>query len=57
MIRNRPRVYRSQTEPIINYYKEKELLVDIDGSKGIDEVWVQIKRQVEAALKHNWPET
>jgi adenylate kinase len=31
-------VYRKQTEPLINYYRKKCLLVDVDGSGDIDQV-------------------
>jgi adenylate kinase len=31
-------VYREQTEPLISYYRQKGLLVDIDAAGGIDEV-------------------
>lgn len=55
VVRNRLKVYHSQTEPIVNYYKEKGLLVDIDGNGGIEEVWAQIKGHVEAVVKHGRP--
>jgi adenylate kinase len=31
-------VYRKQTEPLINYYRKKGLLVDVDGTGNIDQV-------------------
>ena len=31
-IKERLKVYKEQTEPLINYYKEKGLIVDVDGS-------------------------
>lgn len=31
-IKERLKVYKDKTEPLINYYKEKGLLVDVDGS-------------------------
>jgi len=31
-IKERLKVYREKTEPLINYYKEKGLIVDVDGS-------------------------
>jgi adenylate kinase len=37
-ILKRLEVYREQTEPLIAYYRKKGLLVDIDGTGGIDEV-------------------
>ena len=37
-IQKRLEVYRSQTLPLINYYREKKLLLDIDASPAVDEV-------------------
>jgi len=31
-VKERLKVYKEQTEPLINYYKEKGLIVDVDGS-------------------------
>ena len=31
-VKERLKVYKEKTEPLINYYKEKEILVDADGS-------------------------
>jgi adenylate kinase len=36
-----------QTAPLINYYRQKGLLVEIDGTKSIDEV----SREILAALQ------
>ncbi|MFP4151567.1 MAG: adenylate kinase [Alkalispirochaeta sp.] len=38
-IKNRLRVYREQTEPLIAYYRERDLLVDLDSSPAPDEVF------------------
>ncbi|TVR02424.1 MAG: adenylate kinase [Spirochaetaceae bacterium] len=38
-IRNRLEVYRKQTEPLIEYYQSKNLLVDIDSSPAPDAVF------------------
>lgn len=37
-IRNRFDVYRKQTEPLINYYKNKNLLFEVDSNGSIDEI-------------------
>ena len=37
-IRNRLEVYEASTAPLIDYYRQKGLLVDIDASKSPDEV-------------------
>ena len=36
------------TEPVLDYYREKGLVVDIEASKPADEVWEQIKQAIEA---------
>lgn len=45
-IRNRMRVYRSDTQPLIDYYRERGLLRDVDAEGGIDE----IAKRIEEAL-------
>ena len=35
-------VYENQTQPLIDYYKEKKLLSQVDGTKAINEVFEQI---------------
>lgn len=42
-VQNRLDVYKKQTQPLINYYKEKGILVTLDGTKGIDVVFKDIK--------------
>ncbi len=37
-IRNRMRVYREQTEPLIAHYRESGVLVEVDGLGSIDQV-------------------
>ena len=41
-VERRITVYLKETEPLINYYKKRKLLVTIDGAKGIDAVTKQI---------------
>lgn len=36
-------VYERETKPLIDYYKDKELLVNIDGNRPIEEVFEEIK--------------
>jgi len=38
VIRERLRVYREKTEPLIGYYRERGLLREIDGNRPVDEV-------------------
>ena len=37
-VMNRIKVYQEQTAPLIDYYNENGLLVEVDGTKPIDEV-------------------
>jgi len=45
VVRNRIQVYDEQTKPLISFYKEKGLLVQVYGSGLIDEVF---ERAIEA---------
>jgi len=38
VIRQRQRVYREKTEPLIGYYRERGLLREIDGNLSVEEV-------------------
>jgi len=35
-IKNRLQIYREKTEPLINYYIKKKVLIDVDGRRAID---------------------
>jgi adenylate kinase len=41
-VRNRLKVYHEQTAPLIEYYKNKGILREIDGSKSIEEITQQL---------------
>jgi adenylate kinase len=45
-VRNRLKVYQEQTAPLIEYYRKKGKLVDIDGSGGIDAVYSQMVKAI-----------
>ena len=47
-IRNRMRVYRAQTEPLIAYYQRKGLLRELDGSGPIEAVEQRIQEGLAA---------
>jgi adenylate kinase len=47
-VRKRLRVYEEQTAPLVDYYRKKRKLVDIDGSGGIDAVF---SRMIKAIAK------
>lgn len=46
-VRNRLRIYSEQTAPLVEHFRSKGILVDIDGSKGIDGVFDQMVGAVE----------
>lgn len=46
-VKTRIQVYMDQTQPLIKYYKDKNLIVDIDGAKTIDEVFTIIVDSLE----------
>jgi len=45
-VKQRLQVYREQTEPLIKYYKDKDLLVDVDGSGSPEEVIELVEKAV-----------
>jgi adenylate kinase len=45
-IRERLRVYREKTEPLIGFYRQRGLLADVDGVGGVEEV----AERIDAAL-------
>lgn len=50
-IRKRLKVYQEQTEPLIEHYRKKGKLMNIDGSLGIDGVFEQMVRAVDRLEK------
>jgi adenylate kinase len=46
-VTKRLEVYRDQTAPLIDYYRKKGLLVDIDASPMIDQILVNFKKVLE----------
>ena len=47
VVENRLKVYAEQSAPLIEYYKQKGVLVTVNGMKSIDEV----NAEIEAKLK------
>ena len=45
-IRNRLQVYHHQTKPLIEFYKERQQLISIDGNQSIDAVTNSLKQAV-----------
>jgi adenylate kinase len=50
-VRNRLKVYMEQTAPLIDYYRKKGKLVDIDGSGGIEAVAAQMIKAISLIKK------
>ena len=50
-VRNRLKVYQEQTAPLVEYYRKKGKLVDIDGSGGIDAVFAQMVHAISHIKK------
>ncbi len=48
VVRKRLEVYRKQTAPLIDYYESKGILIRLDASKRIEEVYQELKRAVSA---------
>lgn len=46
-IRERLKVYSQLSEPLIEYYREKEILCDVDGDLDVDALFEVIKRLLE----------
>lgn len=45
-VRNRLDVYEAQTRPLVDYYTQKGVLVPLDGAKGVDVLFAQIKEML-----------
>jgi len=48
-VANRIKVYSEQTTPLIDYYRERKLLVEVDGTKSIEDVSHELVSLVEKA--------
>lgn len=48
-IRNRMRIYYEQTAPLLAYYKEKGLLVEINGQQDVEAVQQDLAKVIERA--------
>ena len=47
VIRQRLVAYREQTEPLLKYYKDKNLLITIDGLGTVEEVFGRVKAKLD----------
>ncbi len=50
-VRNRLKVYQEQTAPLVEHFKRKGVLVDIDGSGGIEAVHAQMVAAIDRLKK------
>ncbi len=50
VIRNRFEVYRRQTEPLSEYYRGKGILVAVDSTPSMDEVFAAIERALDGVV-------
>lgn len=48
-IRNRLKVYDQQTQPLIEFYQERQQLVTIDGNQSVDAVTNSLKQSVDVS--------
>ena len=48
-IRTRMRVYAEQTQPLLDYYQNKNLLITINGEQDIDEVFQELLQVAQAS--------
>jgi adenylate kinase len=48
-VENRIKVYNEQTTPLIEYYRELNLLVEVDGTQSIEDVSAKLINLVEKA--------
>jgi len=53
VIRERLRVYHKETEPLVDYYKRKDIYYRIDGEKTIDAVFQDIRLILDAEIVRN----
>jgi adenylate kinase len=44
--KSRLETYKAQTQPLIKFYSDKNLLINIDGNREIDEIYEDIKRSI-----------
>ncbi len=52
VVRKRLQVYAEQTEPLLDYYRSKQLLHEIDGTIGVDRVLAEIASLLQQTPEH-----
>ena len=56
VIRRRQEVYAEQTEPLIDVYRDRNLLIEVDGMGEVDEVTKRIFTALEASTRARGPD-
>jgi len=51
-VRNRLEVFAENTEPVIEYYRDREAFVEIDGEQSLDDVWADLRDAVEDEIEN-----
>lgn len=49
-VKERIRVYHESTEPVVEYYRERGVLEEVDGEGSPDEVWNDLRATIESAV-------
>ena len=47
IIKSRFQVYEEETAPVKDFYRKKDLLINIDGANKKEEIWNEVKRYIE----------
>lgn len=50
-VRHRLSVYHEQTRPLVEFYRERGLLVTVDGAEAIDSVFQELVEELEKAVR------
>ncbi|MDI9646105.1 MAG: adenylate kinase [Archaeoglobales archaeon] len=50
VVRERYRVYRNRTEPLIEYYRKRGKIIDVNGTRSIEDVFNEIVRSLPKKL-------
>lgn len=50
-VKERLDVYTKQTAPLLDYYRKRGLLTQVDGNQSIDQVWSEIERTLRSIKK------
>lgn len=48
IIKNRLEIYHRETEPVLEYYRQKGILAEIDGERGVEEIAADIQSRFKA---------